>query len=84
MQTLFASQLPLESDDLDLLHRFLEAWCAENNADIHSDEAHDVAAGLIAWYQSGVTDRVQLRNMFKCDHSLPERIDLLMRELDFL
>jgi hypothetical protein len=84
MQTLFSSELPLENDDLDLLHRFLEAWCEENNADIRSDAANEVAAGLIAWYQSGVTDRTQLHRMSKCDKALPERIDALLRELDFL
>ncbi|MDQ0322589.1 hypothetical protein QO002_004795 [Pararhizobium capsulatum DSM 1112] len=84
MHASFQSDLPLEADDLHLLQRFLEAWCAENGADIRSEEANQVAVGLISWYQSGVSDRTQLRHMFMNDHALPERIDALLKELAFL
>ncbi|WP_275786188.1 hypothetical protein [Pararhizobium gei] len=74
----------LEAEDLNLLQSFLEAWCEENAADIRSEAASEVAAGLIAWYQSGVSDRIRLQAMFKDDVVLTDRIDTLLWELSAL
>ncbi|KQY12742.1 hypothetical protein ASD31_16100 [Rhizobium sp. Root482] len=68
-QAAIRSELILTSDDLDLLTEFLNAWCAENSVHIESEAAREVATALIDWYQSGITDRTQLKSMLR--DSLP-------------
>ena len=76
------SAVPLGPDDLELLQRFLEAWCDENAVDLTDESAADVASALIDWYQFDLKDR----NLLKSEPSdLPpkhSRIQRLLRRLD--
>ncbi len=76
-----ASAVPLGPDDLELLQRFLEAWCEENNVDVTDESAADVASALIDWYRFDVGDRNLLKP--RPDGS-PESAKLrqLLRQLD--
>jgi hypothetical protein len=77
----FPSTVPLKSDDLELLQRFLEAWCEENHVDMTNEAAVNVASALIEWYQFELSDR----NMLKPQPSknLPDspRLQLLLQQL---
>jgi hypothetical protein len=77
----YPSTAPLAPDDLDLLQRFLEAWCDENEVDITDQAAADVASALIGWYQSEVSDR----NLLKPEplRLLPDspKLQMLLRQL---
>lgn len=75
------SQTALETSDLDMLRRFLEAWCEENHVDIAGEEASQVAAGLIAWYQSDLTDRTGFRTAFETSLPLPHELTTLLGRL---
>ena len=46
-----SSTMVLASDDLELLQKFLEAWCEENDVDPNSEQAQFIASGLFNWYQ---------------------------------
>jgi len=78
------SQTALVSSDLDMLRRFLEAWCEENRVDIAGEEASQVAAGLIAWYQSDLKDPAGLRTVFETSLPLPSELDSLLGRLSTL
>jgi hypothetical protein len=58
----FPSTAPLGPDDLELLRKFLEAWCDENSVDVANPAAADVASALIDWYQSELGDRTLLKS----------------------
>ena len=75
------SQQTLSSEDLDLLQTFLEAWCLENSVDMKSEAAIEVAIGLIDWYQSGMTDRSQLKAMIAENPPLPASLQTLIEQL---
>lgn len=45
------AQPPLAPDDLELLEKFLVAWCEENGVDRRDEAAADVASALIDWYR---------------------------------
>ncbi|WP_117191064.1 hypothetical protein [Rhizobium terrae] len=51
----------LGSDDLELLQRFLRAWCDENDVDIRNEAAADIASALIHWYLFDLADRNRLK-----------------------
>jgi hypothetical protein len=76
-----SSNIVLGSDDLELLQRFLEAWCEENGVGPDSEQAQAIAAGLVNWYQFELGDR----NLIKSEppQYLPESSELkrLMRQL---
>jgi len=76
-----SSAVVLGSDDLELLQRFLEAWCEENGVEQSSEKAADVASALFNWYQFELGDR----NLLKTNppEPLPESSELkhLLRRL---
>lgn len=78
------AQFALETADLAMLRRFLEAWCEENHADIGGQAASEVATGLIAWYQSDLTDRAAFRTAFEASQPLPSELDMLLSRLSAL
>jgi hypothetical protein len=84
MPIFMLSQTALETSDLDMLRRFLEAWCEENDVDIAGEQASEVAAGLIAWYQSDLTDRAAFRTAFETSQPLPRELDSLLGRLSAL
>jgi len=43
------STVPLSSDDLEEVNRFLNAWCEENGVDKTDGRAQEVASALIEW-----------------------------------
>lgn len=69
-----ASTIVLGSDDLELLQRFLEAWCQENGVAPDSEQAQTIASGLFNWYQFELGDR----NLIKSEppQPLPESTEL--------
>lgn len=77
-----SSDIVLAPDDLELLEKFLEAWCAENSVDVADKSAADIASALIDWYQHALNDR----NLMKAEPPKPLReapeIDILLRQLD--
>ncbi|WEZ83462.1 hypothetical protein P6U16_00860 [Rhizobium sp. 32-5/1] len=81
MSIFIPSQTALETTDLDMLRRFLEAWCEENHVDIAGEEASEVAVGLIAWYQSDLTDRTAFRTAFDTNLPLPREFNALLSRL---
>lgn len=56
------SKAPLSPDDLEVLDKFLDAWCEENGVARTDAAAKDVASSLIAWYQEDpkYRSRIQL------------------------
>ncbi|OJF91039.1 hypothetical protein AX760_11325 [Pararhizobium antarcticum] len=64
-----------------MLRRFLEAWCEENGVDIAGEEARQVAAGLIAWYQSDLKDQAGLRAVFETNIPLSIELNTLLGRL---
>ncbi|MFN7026904.1 MAG: hypothetical protein ACK4QP_20780 [Pseudorhizobium sp.] len=75
------SEVTLKSDDLNLLQRFLEAWCEEHHVDLKDDRAAEVASALIDWYRSGMTDRDMLKSNPPLLPSKPDTIQHLLRRL---
>ncbi|TWF54210.1 hypothetical protein FHW37_10373 [Neorhizobium alkalisoli] len=80
-QQIMSSDVALTPDDLELLEKFLEAWCVENSVDMADNSAADIAAALIDWYQHALNDR----NLMKGEppelpREAPE-IDILLRQL---
>jgi hypothetical protein len=77
-----SSKVVLGSDDLELLQKFLEAWCEENGVDPQSDRAQSIASGLFNWYQFQLGDRVNLKP--EPSEPLPESMKLngLLRQLE--
>ena len=76
-----SSKIPLAPDDLEVLEKFLKAWCEENGADRSDEAAKDVASALIDWYQEDpkFRSRVQLKNTHDV---LPSReIEILLRKI---
>jgi hypothetical protein len=52
----------LGSDDLELLEKFLQAWCEENGVKPDSERAQAIASGLFNWYQFELRDPDQLKS----------------------
>jgi hypothetical protein len=71
----------LGADDLELLQRFLDAWCEENGVDTRSEKAADIASALFDWYQFELGDRNNLKTEPR--EPLPESMKLneLLRQL---
>ena len=76
-----SSTMVLASDDLELLQKFLEAWCEENDVDPNSEQAQFIASGLFNWYQFELNDRALMKT--EPPGQLPESSELrqLMRQL---
>jgi hypothetical protein len=74
------SEVALKSDDLELLQRFLDAWCEEHHVDHSDDRAIEVASALIDWYKSGMTDRDLLKSNPPALSPKPE-MQLLLKRL---
>lgn len=76
------SPVPLAPDDLELLQRFLEAWCEENGVDSAADSAADVAAALIDWYLFKVDDRSLLKLALDESLTATPQLQRLVGKLD--
>jgi hypothetical protein len=76
-----SSTMVLGSDDLELLQKFLEAWCEENDVSPESEQAQFIAAGLFNWYQFELGDRALMKT--EPPEELPESTELkqLLRQL---
>jgi hypothetical protein len=81
LQDNISSTIVLGSDDLELLQKFLEAWCEENDVDPDSEQAQFIASGLFNWYQFELGDRAVMKT--QPSEPLPESSELrqLMRQL---
>ncbi|MDQ1195373.1 hypothetical protein [Agrobacterium sp. SORGH_AS 787] len=55
------STVPLSSDDLEEVNRFLNAWCEENGVDKSDGRAQEVASALIDWYATSPSYRQKSR-----------------------
>lgn len=77
-----SSPVPLAPDDLELLQRFLEAWCQENGVDSSADSAADIAAALIDWYLFKVDDRSQLKLALDESLTATPQLQRLVGKLD--
>ena len=51
------STVPLSSEDLEEIDRFLKAWCEENGVDRNNERAQEVASALIDWYSTSPSYR---------------------------
>ena len=75
------STVPLSSDDLEEVNRFLNAWCEENGVEKTDGRAQEVASALIDWYSTSPS----YRQKSKLEHAphLPEsdKISALMDQL---
>jgi len=75
------STVPLSSDDLEEVNRFLNAWCEENGVDKSDGRAQEVASALIDWYATSPS----YRQKSKLEHAphLPEsdKISALLDQL---
>jgi len=75
------STVPLSSDDLEEVNRFLNAWCEENGVDKTDGRAQEVASALIEWYATSPS----YRHKSKLEHAphLPEsdKISALLDQL---
>jgi len=76
-----SSNIVLGSDDLELLQRFLEAWCEENDVGPESQEAQAIAAGLMNWYQFELGDRNNLKPGPATPLPESEELETLLRKL---
>ncbi|MDR6820810.1 hypothetical protein J2X76_006010 [Neorhizobium sp. 2083] len=75
------SKAAITPDDLEVLEKFLDAWCEENGVDKSDDAAKDVASALIALYQEDpkYRSRIQLES----SDALPvsREIEILLRKI---
>jgi len=71
----------LATDDLELLQRFLDAWCEENGVRPDSEKAQAIASGLFNWYEFELRDPDNLK--MAPAEPLPDsaKIRQLMRQL---
>ncbi len=76
-----SSNIVLGSDDLELLQRFLEAWCEENGVGPESEEAQAIASGLMNWYQFELADRTNLKSGPPTPLPESEELETLLRKL---
>ncbi|AYD01356.1 hypothetical protein [Neorhizobium sp. NCHU2750] len=81
LQDYASAKRVLGSDDLELLQRFLDAWCEENGVEPDSDKAQAIASGLFNWYEFELRDPDNLK--MDPPEPLPEsdKIRKLMRQL---
>jgi hypothetical protein len=77
-----SSDVALAPDDLELLEKFLEAWCSENSVDVADKSAADIAAALIDWYRTTLSDRHLMKAEPPVSLREAPEIDILMRQLD--
>ncbi len=75
------SQAPLAPDDLELLERFLVAWCEENGVDRTDQAAADVASALIGWYRLDPKFGNRLKPGPDEDMSDSPQIRILLRQM---
>lgn len=76
-----SSNVALGSDDLELLERFLEAWCEENGVDKTSTKAQNIASGLFDWYQFDLSDRTNLKSGPPAPLPESKELENLLRKL---
>lgn len=81
LQDYASTKRVLGSDDLELLQRFLDAWCEENGVEPESDRAQAIASGLFNWYEFELRDPDHLK--MDPPEPLPESDEIrkLMRQL---
>ncbi|HEX5934330.1 MAG TPA: hypothetical protein VFY63_09220 [Pseudorhizobium sp.] len=75
------SGVALGSDDLELLQRFLDAWCEEHRVDASDEQAAEVASALFDWYMSENANRALLKADPLEMPPKPAKIQLLLRQL---
>ena len=71
----------LAPDDLDLLQKFLDAWCEEHDVAPTDREAVDVASALINWYQSPDSNRELLKGETAISSPTPLWMRALLRRI---
>lgn len=81
LQDRVSSNIVLGSDDLELLQRFLEAWCEENDVEPESEQAQAIASGLMNWYQFELADRNNLKSTLSEPLPKSKRLDNLLSQL---
>ncbi|TNM62144.1 hypothetical protein [Aliirhizobium smilacinae] len=76
-----STNVALGSDDLELLERFLEAWCEENGVDKTSPKAQNIASSLFDWYQFDLADRTNLKSGPPTPLPESKELDSLLKRL---
>jgi len=72
---------PLSPTDLEILEKFLDAWCQENGVDRADATAEEIASSLIAWYQADAK-RWSLEHFGEtAEPAIPPEIEELLRKI---
>jgi hypothetical protein len=58
-------QRSIGPDELEMLHQTLRAWCEECHCELKSPEALEAARELVTWFDYGITERRQLRELIQ-------------------
>lgn len=75
------SKASLSPDDLEVLEKFLVAWCEENGVDRSDSAAKDIASALIAWYQQDPKYRSRIQLEKSDDLPVSPEIEILLRKI---
>jgi hypothetical protein len=75
------SKAPLSPDDLEVLEKFLDAWCEENGVDRSDAAAKDIASALIAWYQEDPKYRSRIQLEKSDELPVSREIEILLRKI---
>ena len=71
----------LSPDDLELLEKFLLAWCEENGVDRSDEAAVDIASSLIDWFRLDSKARSRIQLSQRDDLPASPEIELLLRQI---
>lgn len=71
----------LSPDDLELLERFLLAWCEENGVDRTDAAALEIASSLIDWFRLDQKARSRIQIEQQDDLAASPQIEHLLRQI---
>ncbi len=74
--------VPLSSDDLEEIDRFLNAWCEENGVRRTDERAAQVASALIDWYMTSPSYRQKIKLSDTPDMPPSDNIEALLGKLE--
>ena len=50
-------------NEMEKLYQTLRAWCEERHCELKSPQALEAARELVTWFEYGITERRQLREL---------------------
>jgi hypothetical protein len=50
-------------NEMEMLYQTLRAWCEDRHCELKSPQALEAARELVTWFEYGITERRQLREL---------------------